>query len=488
MANTVDIELEIQSNDEPITLEIAEGVGGGTRNYNQLINKPQINGVELIGDKSFEDLGLVNADEDTDGLMSSEDYVKLSGIEEGAQANVQADWTQSDSTSDDYIKNKPTLGTASAKNYTSSVTDGSTDLVESGAVHDAIASAISSVYKPSGDKTVAELVSSLLVVANLGNVYNMTDSGTTTADFVGGAGKPINIGDNVAIVDVGSGTYKFDLLSGMVDLSNYYNKTETNTLLDGKVDKVAGKGLSTNDYTTDEKNKLGGIESGAEVNVQADWNVSDSSSDAYIQNKPRIYIPTAICETLGNVADKVAVASDYVIDNLQYGGRMFQLVMLNENTAVDALMTLNVGGTGAKPLYVNGSRRTELVTRIQNLPRGTYFVYYDGTNYYLRTDGKITALGVVNTSNEDLIDKAYVEKLLTTGSVILAPNASYATSIIFPTLSLPSSTVFSVDTDIPNFNISSISWNESSHTLTVAFPNYEDTQVTVNYRIYYKTI
>ena len=123
-------------------------------NYNQLINKPQINGVELIGDKSFEDLGLVNADEDTDGLMSSEDYVKLSGIEEGAQANVQADWTQSDSTSDDYIKNKPTLGTASAKNYTSSVTDGSTDLVESGAVHDAIASAISSVYKPSGDKTV----------------------------------------------------------------------------------------------------------------------------------------------------------------------------------------------------------------------------------------------------------------------------------------------------------------------------------------------
>ena len=85
-------------------------------------------------------------------------------------------------------------------------------------------------------------------------------------------------------------------------------------------------------------------------------------------------------------------------------------------------------------------------------------------------------------------NSTYVEKLLTTGSVILAPNASYATSIIFPTLSLPSSTVFSVDTDIPNFNISSISWNESSHTLTVAFPNYEDTQVTVNYRIYYKTI
>lgn len=33
--------------------------------------------------------------------------------------------------------------------------------------------------------------------------------------------------------------------------------------LTGKVDKVEGKGLSTNDYTTDEKNKLAGIDEGA---------------------------------------------------------------------------------------------------------------------------------------------------------------------------------------------------------------------------------
>lgn len=37
--------------------------------------------------------------------------------------------------------------------------------------------------------------------------------------------------------------------------------------IDGKVDKVTGKGLSTNDYTTDEKNKLKGIAAGAQVNV-----------------------------------------------------------------------------------------------------------------------------------------------------------------------------------------------------------------------------
>lgn len=53
-----------------------------------------------------------------------------------------------------------------------------------------------------------------------------------------------------------------------------------------KVDKIVGKGLSTNDYTTNEKNKLAGIASGAEVNVQSDWNQTDINSDAYIKNKP----------------------------------------------------------------------------------------------------------------------------------------------------------------------------------------------------------
>lgn len=53
-----------------------------------------------------------------------------------------------------------------------------------------------------------------------------------------------------------------------------------------KVDKVSGKGLSTNDYTTSEKNKLDGIASGAEVNVQPDWNITDDTNDAFIKNKP----------------------------------------------------------------------------------------------------------------------------------------------------------------------------------------------------------
>jgi microcystin-dependent protein len=55
---------------------------------------------------------------------------------------------------------------------------------------------------------------------------------------------------------------------------------------DDYVAVVSGKGLSTEDYTSAEKTKLSGIEAGAEVNVNADWNAT--SGDAQILNKPTI--------------------------------------------------------------------------------------------------------------------------------------------------------------------------------------------------------
>ena len=70
-------------------------------------------------------------------------------------------------------------------------------------------------------------------------------------------------------------------------------KTRAQTAEAGKVDVVAGKGLSTEDYTTEEKTKLSGIESGAEVNVQADWNQSDNTKDDFINNKPSIPVISA---------------------------------------------------------------------------------------------------------------------------------------------------------------------------------------------------
>lgn len=49
--------------------------------------------------------------------------------------------------------------------------------------------------------------------------------------------------------------------------SNFVNQSTMNSALAEKVDKVTGKGLSTNDYTTTEKNKLSAIEAGATKNV-----------------------------------------------------------------------------------------------------------------------------------------------------------------------------------------------------------------------------
>ena len=53
------------------------------------------------------------------------------------------------------------------------------------------------------------------------------------------------------------------------------------------VAKETGKGLSTNDFTTDLKNKLDGIAAGAQVNVKPDWNASAGNA-AEILNKPTI--------------------------------------------------------------------------------------------------------------------------------------------------------------------------------------------------------
>ena len=44
-------------------------------------------------------------------------------------------------------------------------------------------------------------------------------------------------------------------------------KEYVDTVASGKVDIISGKGLSTNDYTTDEKNKLAGIAEGATANT-----------------------------------------------------------------------------------------------------------------------------------------------------------------------------------------------------------------------------
>ena len=112
-----------------------------------------------------------------------------------------------------------------------------------------IVESLGAIYKPAGSIVFASLPA--LSADVLGNVYNITDSFTTTADFVEGAGDSYPAGTNVAIVDVGTGgshSYKYDVLSGVVDLSAYRTSAAQDLIDAGKADntnKVNGIPLST---------------------------------------------------------------------------------------------------------------------------------------------------------------------------------------------------------------------------------------------------
>ena len=71
-------------------------------------------------------------------------------------------------------------------------------------------------------------------------------------------------------------------------------KTKVNTeLKTGSTEEY--KVLSDNNFTDADKNKLDGIAERAEVNVQSDWNVTDSNSDAFIKNQPSLCFFFYLC-------------------------------------------------------------------------------------------------------------------------------------------------------------------------------------------------
>ena len=181
----------------------------------------------------------------------------------------------------------------------------SADVYTKQQTEDKISAAISSVYKPAGSTTFAALPAPAANI--LGNVYNVTDAFTTTDQFVEGAGKSYPAGTNVAVVLVGE-DYKYDVLSGMVDLSNYSTtdeiaqtyatKTEVTTGLSGKVDKVEGSRLMTDAEGT----KLAGIEAGAQVNKIE----SVASGELAISEEKELSIVAVAQDKVTGLADALA--------------------------------------------------------------------------------------------------------------------------------------------------------------------------------------
>ena len=97
-----------------------------------------------------------------------------------------------------------------------------------------------------------------------------------------------------------------------------YLWSKLKALFNGKVDKVTGKGLSTNDYTTTEKNKLSGIASGAEVNQNAFSNIKVGSTTVSADAKTdtlEIAAGSNITITPDATNDKITIAAT----NTTYG-------------------------------------------------------------------------------------------------------------------------------------------------------------------------
>ena len=95
------------------------GGTGGTTDYTELENKPQINSVTLSGNKTTSDLGIDEVPEVTsedNGKILKATYSEGTGSyaweSAGGFTQVQANWNETDNTDPSYIQNKPSIPAA----------------------------------------------------------------------------------------------------------------------------------------------------------------------------------------------------------------------------------------------------------------------------------------------------------------------------------------------------------------------------------------
>jgi hypothetical protein len=147
----------------------------------------------------------------------------------------------------------------------------------------------------------------------------------------------------------------------------YPTQKAVKTAVDLKVDAVAGKGLSANDFTNTLKTKLDGIQAGAEVNVNADWNAT--SGDAQILNKPTIpdtsdfveksdFTSHSILAKQSGAGDPVAVSigNNEILGRKSGGGSNIEGLSVSE---VKSLLNYTASDVGAvattRNITINGT-------------------------------------------------------------------------------------------------------------------------------------
>jgi hypothetical protein len=165
------------------------------------------------------------------------------------------------------------------------------------------------------------------------NLQDVTDEGASTTNSItansfiksGGTGTNVLLdnGNTVALSSIGGATN----LSPTQTATNFTINSDTGTDATIPLGNGTLAGATLNDYTTAEKTKLSGIATGAEVNINADWNAT--SGDAQILNKP----------TLTNFVPYTGATNDVDLG-------------LNDITAAKLIKD---GGTSSQFLKANGS-------------------------------------------------------------------------------------------------------------------------------------
>lgn len=205
--------------------------------------------------------------------------------EEQATAAQTAATTAANQYTDTQIASAKTelIGTGDA---TSTTIKGA--VVESKAYTDTqIAAQIGSVYKPAGSLAFEDLPTP---AANLlGNVYNVTNAFTADAEFITGEqGTQYPAGTNVVVVEV-SGSYYYDALTGIVDLSGYATQSWVNEQLQTQSENLIGNESGVTAQTiqgavVEAKNYADGLNTAMNGRVEAlETNVGGTSVATQIQ-------------------------------------------------------------------------------------------------------------------------------------------------------------------------------------------------------------
>jgi len=247
---TLDPETHILSaNAQPITIDDEMSSSSTNAVQNKVITEALGNKVDKVAGKVLSDNNFSNADK-----------LKLDGIDQGAEVNdistISVNGVNVPADSNKNIALTIPVNTSDLNNDSGFITNTANNLANYYLKTD--------TYTQSEVNTLIAAITTLHIEVVL--ALPTTDISTTTIYLVpkSTAGTQDVYDEYINLDGTTSGWEHIG--STEVDLTNYYTKTETNGLLADKVDKVTGKGLSTEDYTTAEKTKLAGIDQGAEVN------------------------------------------------------------------------------------------------------------------------------------------------------------------------------------------------------------------------------